>query len=106
MREIMASEPIASRIEAEVLPGPGVTSDADILEHLQTVGNCGWHQVGTCRIGKDANAVVDPALRVRGIDRLSVADGSVMPTITSGNTNAPCIMIGEKAADMIRAHWR
>ncbi len=106
MREIMASEPIASRIEAEILPGPGVTSDADILEHLQTVGNCGWHQVGTCRIGKDANAVVDPALRVRGIDRLRVADGSVMPTITSGNTNAPCIMIGEKAADMIRAHWR
>ncbi|MGE3771352.1 MAG: GMC family oxidoreductase [Gammaproteobacteria bacterium] len=102
MREIMASEPIAARIVAEVLPGPGVRGDEQILEHLQTSGNCGWHQVGTCRMGKDPLAVVDARLRVHGVERLRVADGSVMPTITSGNTNAPCVMIGEKAADLMR----
>lgn len=102
MREVMASEPIASRVVAEVLPGPGVTSDEQILEHLKSVGNCGWHQVGTCRMGNDALGVVDARLRVRGVQGLRVADGSVMPNITSGNTNAPCVMIGEKAADLIK----
>jgi choline dehydrogenase len=102
MREIMASEPIASRIVAEQMPGPGVQSDDALLDHVRTIGNCGWHQVGTCKMGDDGLAVVDSRLRVHGVQRLRVADGSIMPTITSGNTNAPCIMIGEKAAAMIR----
>ncbi|MGQ7937613.1 GMC family oxidoreductase [Paraburkholderia sp. D1E] len=102
MREIMASEPIASRIVAEQMPGPGVQSDEELLDHIRTIGNCGWHQVGTCKMGGDDLAVVDARLRVHGVRRVRVADGSIMPTITSGNTNAPCIMIGEKAAAMIR----
>uniref|UniRef100_UPI0011286926 GMC family oxidoreductase n=1 Tax=Paracoccus sp. FO-3 TaxID=1335059 RepID=UPI0011286926 len=102
MREIMSRDPVAARVVAERLPGPAVQEDGALLEHIRAHGNCGWHQVGTCRMGRDALSVVDPRLRVHGIGRLRVADGSVMPTITSGNTNAPCIMIGEKAADMIR----
>lgn len=82
--------------------GRDMASDEQLLDHIRTNGNCGWHQVGTCRMGKDAMAVVDPRLRVHGIRRLRVADGAVMPAITSGNTNAPCIMIGERAAAMIR----
>ncbi len=100
--KVMASEPIASRVVAEVLPGPAVTSDEQFLEHIKSVGNCGWHQVGTCRMGSDALAVVDAQLRVHGAQGLRVADGSIMPNITSGNTNAPCVMIGEKAADLIK----
>jgi choline dehydrogenase len=101
MRKIMATDPIASRIEAEIAPGPQAIGDDAILEHVRAVGNCGWHQVGTCRMGSDEGAVVDPRLRVRGVERLRIADGSIMPTITSGNTAAPCVMIGEKAAAMI-----
>ncbi|MFT3721664.1 GMC family oxidoreductase [Pseudorhodoferax sp.] len=102
MREIMAQAPISARVVNEKMPGRQVQDDEALLDHIKTNGNCGWHQVGTCKIGKDAMAVVDPRLQVHGVARLRVADGAVMPTITSGNTNAPCIMIGEKAAAMIR----
>ncbi|MFT3721874.1 MAG: GMC family oxidoreductase N-terminal domain-containing protein [Pseudorhodoferax sp.] len=103
MRQILATEPMAARVAGEQSPGAHVTSDEDLLEHIRNQGATAWHPVGTCRMGVDAGAVVDPSLRVRGIDRLRVADASVMPRITSGNTSAPAVMIGEKAADMIRA---
>ncbi|MDZ4714046.1 MAG: GMC family oxidoreductase N-terminal domain-containing protein [Cytophagales bacterium] len=77
-------------------------SDEDWLRHIQEVAECVYHPVGTCKMGVDEMAVVDPTLRVRGIDRLRVVDASIMPRITSGNTNAPTIMIGEKASDMIK----
>jgi choline dehydrogenase len=77
-------------------------SDGDWLRHIRESAECVYHPVGTCKMGIDEMAVVDPCLRVRGVGRLRVADASVMPQITSGNTNAPTIMIAEKAADMIK----
>lgn len=80
-------------------------SDDDWLRHIEQTAECVYHPVGTCKMGIDEMAVVDAELRVRGIEKLRVADASVMPTITSGNTNAPVIMIAEKAADMIKETW-
>ncbi len=77
------------------------TSDEDWLNHIRQNAECVYHPVGTCKMGTDEMAVVDPQLRVCGIDRLRIADASIMPSITSGNTNAPVIMIAEKASDMI-----
>jgi choline dehydrogenase len=102
IRKIMNSEPIKSRVVAEELPGPHVRTDEDIYNYLVETGNSAHHQGGTCKMGNDAMAVVDERLRVRGIERLRVVDASIMPFITSGNTNAPSIMIGVKAADLIR----
>ena len=81
-----------------------MTCDADIDAFVRANANSAYHLCGTCRIGGDEMAVVDPELRVRGIDGLRVADASVMPSITNGNTNAPSLMIGEKAAHMIRGN--
>jgi choline dehydrogenase len=78
------------------------TSDGELLEHIKKMVECIYHPVGTCRMGQDELAVVDDHLRVHGVARLRVADASIMPHIVSGNTNAACIMIGEKAADLIR----
>jgi choline dehydrogenase len=103
MRQIVEAQPLASRVIAEIAPGPSSETDEQLLDHLKANGNSGWHQVGTCRMGIDSLAVVDARLRVRGVQRLRVIDASVMPKIVAGNTNAPCIMIGEKGADMIRA---
>jgi len=101
MREWGESAPFDPYREAEHLPGPGRTTDeelaAAVREHAETL----YHPVGTCRMGDDEMAVVDDRLRVHGVEDLRVVDASVMPTITSGNTNAPTIMIAEKAADMI-----
>lgn len=101
IRRIMAAEPIASRVVAEEVPGPDVQSDEQILEFMRATGNSAHHQGGTCKMGRDALAVVDERLRVRGVARLRVADASIMPFLTAGNTNAPTIMIGAKAAEMI-----
>ena len=77
-------------------------SDDDWMHYIQTVAECVYHPVGTCKMGVDDMAVVDSELRVLGIEKLRVIDASVMPRISSGNTNAPTIMIAEKGADLIR----
>jgi choline dehydrogenase len=85
----------------EIAPGPTAQSDAELLDFVARNAETTYHPVGTCRMGSDPNAVVDDQLRVRGIANLRVADASIMPTLTSGNTNAPSIMIGEKCARMV-----
>ena len=85
----------------EFKPGPDVKTDAEIIEWAGNTAETAYHPVGTCRMGVDEAAVVDERLRVHGMEGLRIADGSIMPTLVSGNTNAACIMIGEKAADMI-----
>jgi choline dehydrogenase len=101
IREIMRQPAIASLLSAEIEPGPQVCSRQALEQYLRSTAGTVWHPAGTCRMGADDRSVLDPQLRVRGIEGLRVADASVMPVITSGNTNAPTIMIGEKAADMI-----
>ncbi len=103
-RLLAATDPLRSYVAEENLPGPCVTDDAGLLAFAREYGATIFHPAGTCRMGAsdDREAVLDPHLRVRGVDGLWVADCSVMPTVTSGNTNIPAIMIGEKAADMIR----
>jgi choline dehydrogenase len=102
-RRIMAAKALARFSPEEYRPGARVQAEADLVKAAGDLGTTIFHPVGTCRMGPegDALAVVDPRLRVRGIGGLRIADASVMPTITSGNTNAPVIMIAEKAADMI-----
>ncbi len=90
----------------ERLPGPEIGDGADLADWVRRNSATIFHPVGTCRMGVDPASVVDPELRVRGVDGLRVVDASVMPTIVGGNTNAPTIMIGEKAADMIKASAR
>ncbi|MHC5775974.1 GMC family oxidoreductase [Nostoc sp.] len=87
----------------EIAPGAEVQSDEALVAYIRNNCSTVWHPVGTCKMGTDPMAVVDPELRVHGIEGLRVVDASIMPTITTGNTNAPTIMIGEKAADLIQA---
>jgi len=87
----------------EFVPGEEVTSDADLAEFIRSRAETLYHPVGTCKMGEDPLAVVDPELRVRGVEGLRVVDASVMPTIISGHTNAPTIMIAEKTADLIKS---
>jgi choline dehydrogenase-like flavoprotein len=101
-REIAAAEPLASAAGREIFPGGGVSSDEDLEADLRHRVELIYHPVGTCRMGSGEDAVVDAELRVRGVEGLRVADASIMPVITGGNTNAPAIMIGERAADLIR----
>lgn len=103
LRAILATEPMASRIVTERVPGPNVATDEQLIDYMEREGHCAFHPAGTCKMGNDTMAVVDARLRVHGVERLRVVDASIMPTVTSGNTNAPVVMIGEKAADMIRA---
>lgn len=103
-RRLAATKPLADYVAAEEQPGPAAQSDADLLDFARSHGATIFHPTGTCKMGpdEDSAAVVDPRLRVRGVERLWVADCSVMPRLVSGNTNLPAIMIGEKASDMIR----
>jgi choline dehydrogenase len=100
-RRICSAQPLARFEPEEFLPGDAVVSDADLAEAAGRIGTTIFHPVGTCKMGHDPLAVVDDRLRVRGVDALRVVDASIMPTITSGNTNAPVIMIAEKASEMI-----
>ncbi|QIS17260.1 GMC family oxidoreductase [Nocardia terpenica] len=103
IREVMANRSIAGDITAEYAPGPDFRDETALRRELPNRVHSVYHPVGTCRMGVDERAVVDPQLRVRGIDGLRVADASIMPSITGGNTNAPCYMIGEKAAEFLTA---
>ena len=103
VRRIFATEPLASVIADEVRPGPGFDTDDEIEEFLRRHCETAQHPAGTCRMGADEDSVVDGELKVRGVDGLRVADCSVMPALVGSNTNAPTIMIAEKAADMIKA---
>ena len=100
-RAIMTAPAMASLLVSEIAPRAGRTGDDEILDWVKSAAETTYHPVGTCKMGSDAMAAVDAGLRVRGIEGLRVADASIMPTLTSGNTNAPSIMIGEKAADMV-----
>jgi choline dehydrogenase len=88
-------------VTEEIDPGPKIATDDHLLAYCRERGSTIYHPTSTCRMGNDPLAVVDQRLRVRGIDGLRVIDGSVMPDLVSGNTNAPIIMIAEKASDMI-----
>lgn len=100
-REVLQAAPFDEYRKEERLPGPDVQSDEELAEHVREYGETLYHPVGTCKMGTDEMAVVNERLRVHGIDGLRVVDASVMPTVTSGNTNAPTVAIAEKAADMI-----
>lgn len=100
-RQVGSAEPLSNFVDHELYPGPNVSSDDEILEWCRRAGATVFHPVGTCKMGIDDQAVVDERLRVRGIQGLRVVDASIMPTLVSGNTNAPAIMIGHKGASMI-----
>jgi choline dehydrogenase len=101
-RRIMAAKALAKFEPKELKPGADVTSDEQLLRAAGDLGTTIFHPVGTCRMGRDALAVVDDRLAVRGIEGLRVIDASIMPRITSGNTNAPTVMIAEQGADFIK----
>jgi choline dehydrogenase-like flavoprotein len=100
-RRILQAPPFDAYRGVEVFPGAHATTDAALIEFIRRKAETIYHPVGTCRMGLDTEAVVDAAARVRGIESLRVADASIMPTIVSGNTNAPAIMIAEKVADLV-----
>jgi choline dehydrogenase-like flavoprotein len=101
-REIAAQGPLAETVIRELKPGSGITDREDLAADLRRRLMLIYHPVGTCSMGSGDEAVVDPELRVRGLEGLRVVDASVMPVIPGGNTNAPTYMVAEKAADLIR----
>ena len=101
VQEIMRQPALEPFVGEAIEPGDDVVTDDDMIEYLRNFGNTGFHPTSTCRMGVDERAVVDPRLRVHGLEGLRVVDASIMPAVTSGNTNAPTIMIAEKASDMI-----
>ena len=100
-REIFSQEAFEPFRGEELYPGTNARSEAEIMDFIRRKAESIYHPVGTCKMGEDALSVVDPQLRVRGIEALSVVDASVMPDLVSGNTNAPTIMIAEKFAASI-----
>ncbi|MEJ0070584.1 MAG: GMC oxidoreductase [Pseudomonadota bacterium] len=106
LRRLFAAPAIARYLGAEFLPGPDMRSDDELLDYARRNGSTVYHTSGTCKMGSDPMAVVDDRLRVQGLEGLRVVDASVMPAVTSTNTNSAVIMIAEKASDMIRADAR
>jgi choline dehydrogenase len=102
-RRVLAQEPLASFVDGEILPGEQARSDDDLLAHVRALSQTLYHPAGTCRMGSDAAAVVDPQLRVRGVAGLRVADASIIPTLPRGHTNWPTVMIAERAAELLSA---
>lgn len=106
LRRLAATPTMRRLIEREIDPGSEVVDDQDLIEHIRQRGGTVYHPSGTCRMGREpATSVVDARLRVHGLDNLRVADASIFPTLPSGNTNGPTIMVGEKASDLILADW-
>jgi len=103
LRRVMSQPAIMRYIDEELAFGQKIQRDDDYLEYVRQRGTTVFHPTSTCRMGSDVTAVVDERLRVHGFTGLRVADASIMPTVVSGNTNAACVMIGEKASDMILA---
>jgi choline dehydrogenase len=106
VRKITEQPAIAPLVAGEILPGPAIQTDQDFETAIRANGLSNLHPVGTCRMGPDPEAVCDPRLRVNGVERLRVVDASVMPAVPAGNTNAPTIMIAEKAAEMMKEDAR
>ena len=102
-REVALAEPFRTIGMREIRPGDGASSREGLSAYVRSTARTVWHPVGTCRMGADEDAVVDETLKVKGLEGLRIADASIMPTLVSGNTHAPCMMIGEKAADLILA---
>lgn len=100
-RRVLTQEPLASFTDGEILPGDDARTDDDLRAHLRALSQTLYHPAGTCRMGSDGQSVVDPELRVRGLDGLRVADASVMPTLPRGHTNWPTVMIAERAATFV-----
>lgn len=101
-RKVAAQPAFAPYLKDEIAPGPHVTGEDDVSNWIRATVWPGTHWIGSCRMGSDDAAVVDPELRVRGVEGVRVVDASVMPANIGGNTNAPTIMIAEKVADLIR----
>ncbi len=106
VRQVATKPALARHVVREVRPGPGVESDAELTDYVRSTIFGSYHQVGTCKMGIDADAVVDPQLRVRGVAGLRVADASVLPTMPASNTNAAAILAGEKAAEFMLGDHR
>ena len=103
-RIVLETEAMKRYEPREHTPGPQYRTDDELVQAAGAIGTTIFHPVGTCKMGRasDDSAVVDPQFRVRGIERLRVVDASIMPTITSGNTNSPTVMIAERAAEILR----
>jgi choline dehydrogenase len=105
-RRLSQAAPLAQYQAHEVLPGPAVQDDAALTHYLRSAAGTVHHPVGSCRMGQDSMAVVDPNLRVRGVENLRVVDASIFPSIVGGNTNAPIVMVAERATDLILGRLR
>jgi choline dehydrogenase len=104
MRKFLQTKAMKNIVEEEISPGPDFKDDESFMDFARDEGGTVFHQCGTCRMGMDvSSSVVDQGLNVHGIKGLRIVDASIFPRITTGNTNAPAIMVGEKAADTILA---